>query len=176
VATASFAPVRSSRPDAPPGIEAVILKCLEKDKTRRCGNVAELALALADFGTKRSRPSIERIVDIIQASGLSSSARALPPSSVVARTPTPPTKKVSKSNETLRKPESGDYSTTALSPNTAPGVPRRPKALAIVGRPGGSQRDLRIRESNTKGSGSPLMSLLMPQGTLPGFGWLGSRV
>src|SRR5579863_4287317 len=58
VATASFAPVRSFRSDVPAGLEAVILKCLEKDKGRRYGNVAELALALADFGTKQSRPCV----------------------------------------------------------------------------------------------------------------------
>jgi serine/threonine-protein kinase len=50
VATASFVTVRTFRPDIPAGIEAVLLKCLEKDKTRRYSNVAELALALADFG------------------------------------------------------------------------------------------------------------------------------
>jgi eukaryotic-like serine/threonine-protein kinase len=135
VATASFAPLRTFRPDAQPGLEAVISKCLEKDKRRRYGNVAELALALTDFGSKRSRPSIERIVGIIQASGLSTSALALPPSPVVARTPTPPTK-VSKRSETLLEPESGDYGalgTMAPSANTAPGVPGRGKTRAVVG-------------------------------------------
>jgi serine/threonine-protein kinase len=82
VATASFVTVRTFRPDIPAGIEAVLLKCLEKDKTRRYSNVAELALALADFGSKQSRPSVERTVRIIQASGLSASALALPPSPI----------------------------------------------------------------------------------------------
>jgi serine/threonine protein kinase len=119
VATASLVPLRSFRPDAPPGLEAVILKCLEKDKTRRYVNVAELALALADFGTKRSRSSIERIVGIIQASGLSTSALALPPSPVAPRTPVPP--------------DYGSLGTMAPSANTGLGVPGRPKTLAMVG-------------------------------------------
>jgi eukaryotic-like serine/threonine-protein kinase len=135
VATASFAPLRTFRPDAHPGLEAVVAKCLEKDKKRRYGNVAELALALADFGTKRSRPSIERIVGIIQASGLSASALALPPSPVVPRTPTPPTK-VSTRTETVLQPESVDYGslgTMAPSANTAAGVTGRGKTRAMVG-------------------------------------------
>jgi serine/threonine-protein kinase len=135
VATASFAPVRSFRPDVPPSLEGVILKCLEKDKNRRYANVAELALALTDFGTKRSRPSIEKIVGIIQASGLSTSALALPPSPVVGRSPIPATK-VSKSHETAMQPPASEYAslgTMAPSANTAHGIPRRPKALTVIG-------------------------------------------
>jgi serine/threonine protein kinase len=135
VATASFAPVRLVRPDAPPQLEGVIAKCLEKDKGRRFSNVAELALALADFGSKRSRPSVEKIVGIIQAAGLSASALALPASPVLARTPTPPTK-LSNNPERLVDAESMSYGplgTMAPSANTALGTSGRPKALAIVG-------------------------------------------
>jgi len=135
VATASFAPVRSFRPDVSAGLEAVILKCLEKDKNRRYGNVAELALALADFSSKHSRPSIDRIVRIIQASGLSTSALALPASRVVARRAIPPTK-VSGSDETAMQPEpsaNGTLGTMSPSSHTAPGLPSRSRNLAIVG-------------------------------------------
>jgi len=137
VATASFAPVRTFRPDAPAGLEAVLLKCLEKDKTRRYGNVAELALALADFGTKQSRPSIERIVRIIQASGLSTSALALPPSPAFGAVPVQGTK-LSKSKESLAEPQSvyAPIGTMAPSANTAPGVPAtraRRAAAAVIG-------------------------------------------
>jgi eukaryotic-like serine/threonine-protein kinase len=74
-------PIRALRPDVPPQLEAVILRCLEKDRNRRYSNVAELARELATFGPKRARSSVERISRIIQASGLSQSAVALPPSS-----------------------------------------------------------------------------------------------
>jgi serine/threonine-protein kinase len=137
VATAAFAPVRTFRPHAPAGLEAVLSKCLEKDKKRRYGNVAELALALADFGTKQSRPSIERIVRIIQASGLSASALALPPSPQMAPNPVPGTK-VSKSNETVLEPEGvyAPFGTMAPSATTAPRVPGaargRRTAAAII--------------------------------------------
>jgi eukaryotic-like serine/threonine-protein kinase len=81
IATHPPPPLRSIRPDAPEALEAAILKCLEKDRTRRYRNVAQLAVALAPFGPKRARISVERISGIIQAAGLSDSALALPPSS-----------------------------------------------------------------------------------------------
>ena len=72
-------PIRTLRPDVPAGLEAVILKCLEKDRNQRYPNVAELALALLPFAPKRARVSVERISGIIQAAGLSISAIAMPP-------------------------------------------------------------------------------------------------
>ena len=44
-------PARPSdlRPDLPPGLDAVVLGCLEKDPARRIGSAAELATALAPF-------------------------------------------------------------------------------------------------------------------------------
>jgi serine/threonine protein kinase len=77
-------PLRSFRPDAPPGLEAVILKCLEKDRAARYRNVGELALALLPFAPKRAKASVERISGIIQAAGLSASALSVPSSPPVA--------------------------------------------------------------------------------------------
>ncbi len=123
VATGPFAPVRTFRPDAPDGLEKVILKCLEKDKERRYANVAELALALAEFGSKQSRPFVERIVRIIQASGLSRSALALPASPHLAPSPVPGTQ-VSKSNETVLEPTNAYAAAGTMAPsaNTGPRV------------------------------------------------------
>jgi hypothetical protein len=72
--------IRSLRPDVPSDLEAVIFKCLEKDRSRRYRNVAELALALLPFAPKRARASVERISGIIAGAGLSASALAVPPS------------------------------------------------------------------------------------------------
>ncbi len=52
------------RPDLPPGLEAVILRCLEKDRARRFGSASELAAALLPFAGQTpmrigSMPSIE---------------------------------------------------------------------------------------------------------------------
>jgi eukaryotic-like serine/threonine-protein kinase len=74
-------PMQQSRPDVPAELEAVIQKCLHKDRNLRYRNVAELAIALAPFGPKRARASVERINGIIQGAGLSVSALSLPPSS-----------------------------------------------------------------------------------------------
>jgi eukaryotic-like serine/threonine-protein kinase len=81
IATQTPPPLRSRRPDAPEGLERAVMKCLEKDRSNRYRNVAELAVALAPFAPKRARVSVERISGIIQAAGLSASALALPPSS-----------------------------------------------------------------------------------------------
>ncbi len=81
-------PLRGFRPEVPVALEAVVLKCLEKDRLNRYPNVAELAIALAEFAPKRARASIERITNTIQASGLSVSALAMPPSPLAQRTAT----------------------------------------------------------------------------------------
>ena len=73
--------LRDSRPDAPLGLQEAILRCLQKDRNLRFLNVAQLATALFPYGPKRARDSVERISRIIQASGLSQDALALPPSS-----------------------------------------------------------------------------------------------
>ncbi len=71
-------PLRSIRPEVPAALEAVVLRCLEKDRQRRYANVAELAVALFPFAPKRAKASVERVSGIIQAAGLSASALALP--------------------------------------------------------------------------------------------------
>jgi serine/threonine-protein kinase len=74
-------PLRNKRPEAPAGLEQVILKCLDKDRGRRFQTVGELALALMDFAPKRSKISVERITGVMRAAGLSSASLAMPPSS-----------------------------------------------------------------------------------------------
>ncbi|MGO9835013.1 MAG: serine/threonine protein kinase [Polyangiaceae bacterium] len=80
--------IRTFRPDVPPGLEAVISKCLEKDKRQRYRNVGELALALLPFAPKRAKASVERISGIMQSAGLSASALAVPASPPVDATRT----------------------------------------------------------------------------------------
>jgi serine/threonine-protein kinase len=61
------APLRSIRPDLPAAVEAVVLRCLEKDRARRFADVSELAMALVDFGPPRARVSAERIQRVARA-------------------------------------------------------------------------------------------------------------
>jgi serine/threonine protein kinase len=49
------------RPDAPPELEDVILRCLEKDPEHRFANVAEFAESIAKFAGLESLPSVARI-------------------------------------------------------------------------------------------------------------------
>jgi serine/threonine-protein kinase len=73
--------MQSPRADVPDGLEAVILRCLEKDRGRRYQSVGELGAALLPFGSKRARASVDRISLVMQAAGMSASSMALPPSS-----------------------------------------------------------------------------------------------
>jgi serine/threonine protein kinase len=82
IATQPPLPLRNHRPDAPAALEAVILRCLQKDPKERYANVADMAIALAELGPKRAKASAERIARVIQNAGLASEDTAIPPSSV----------------------------------------------------------------------------------------------
>lgn len=53
------------RPEVPPALGVVIGRALEKNRDRRYQNMAELAVALAPFGTQSARTSAERISRVI---------------------------------------------------------------------------------------------------------------
>ena len=59
----------------PDGLERVIARCLEKDRDRRFANAAELAVALAPFGSDDARLSLTRVTGL-------SRGRTATPSSV----------------------------------------------------------------------------------------------
>jgi serine/threonine protein kinase len=54
-------PLRTRRPDAPEGLEQVILRCLVKDVAGRFQTVAEMATALGPFAPPGAELSIQRI-------------------------------------------------------------------------------------------------------------------
>ncbi len=58
--------IRRHRKDAPRGLEIIIQRCLEKDSANRYPNVAELALALEEFGSAHAHLSVERIQRMIE--------------------------------------------------------------------------------------------------------------
>ncbi|WP_437978035.1 serine/threonine-protein kinase [Sorangium sp. So ce295] len=59
--TESPPPPTTFRRDLPPGLEAAILRCLERDVAKRFKSVAELAGAIVDFGPPLALASLERI-------------------------------------------------------------------------------------------------------------------
>jgi len=76
--------MRLHRPEIPVELEALVLKCLEKDPDKRFADVAQLAVALAPFAPERSRVSIERIVRVIAGR----KEISLPPSAASRASPT----------------------------------------------------------------------------------------
>ena len=61
-----------ARPGLPPPLVNAILRCLEKDRTKRFANIDELAVALSEVAPARARLSIERIARLTAAGGASS--------------------------------------------------------------------------------------------------------
>ncbi len=74
--------MRTTRPEVPPGLDAVVARCLEKKAEKRFANVAELAQALAPFGEARTNARVERIVRIAAASSDRMRAASMAPSSM----------------------------------------------------------------------------------------------
>jgi serine/threonine-protein kinase len=58
-------PIGTLRSDVPPGLEAAILQSLEKERERRWRNVAELAAALAPFGSARASGYAEQVAGVL---------------------------------------------------------------------------------------------------------------
>ncbi|HEY6459038.1 MAG TPA: serine/threonine-protein kinase [Polyangiaceae bacterium] len=66
------APPSSLRPGIPPEVDAIVLRCLRKNKDQRFAHVAELARALAPFGPPSARTSSERIIRTLEGRGSAS--------------------------------------------------------------------------------------------------------
>ena len=81
-------PLREIAPALPAELEAVVMRCLEKDVSRRTASVAELALALRSFASAEGQRAIERIARIggVSSGPLPSSRQIVPASGTVAST------------------------------------------------------------------------------------------
>ncbi|WP_437308214.1 serine/threonine-protein kinase [Sorangium sp. So ce388] len=64
IAAGAPARLRDGCPEAPEGLAAVVLRCLEKDPARRFRSVAELAQALGPYAPEGARLSIDRIARV----------------------------------------------------------------------------------------------------------------
>ena len=80
IATDPPVPLRARRPQAPPELEQVILRCLHKDPNGRYQDVAALAEALMPFASPRGRDSAMRISRVVRGGpGLVALAGSVPP-------------------------------------------------------------------------------------------------
>lgn len=103
------------RPGLPAALDAVVLRCLEKDPTRRYADVVALARALATLAPPAAISLVERIARVsARAAETHAMALAAPPSKV-SRLPPPPPPSVPRAKL--------EASTTAPSVS-APSVPR----------------------------------------------------
>jgi serine/threonine-protein kinase len=65
-------PLRAARPDLSPELETVVMRCLEKDVTKRYQDVAGLARGLAPFGAPEMTAAAERIARLVRGHGAAS--------------------------------------------------------------------------------------------------------
>jgi serine/threonine-protein kinase len=84
VLTGAPTPLGHHRNDAPPGFEALLLRCLERDRDRRFRDVAELAAAMAAYAPPHARVYAERVARVVNMKGArAGSAPELPPAPMV---------------------------------------------------------------------------------------------
>ena len=55
------APLGALRPDLPPGLEAIVLRCMQKNREQRFSSIADLAWSLERFASNETRPLARRI-------------------------------------------------------------------------------------------------------------------
>jgi serine/threonine-protein kinase len=72
-------PISLLRDNVPEGVERAILRCLEKDPDARYAGVADLAQALAPYGSPLARASCQRIEGVLAFSAPRSERPPLPP-------------------------------------------------------------------------------------------------
>jgi serine/threonine protein kinase len=119
-------PLRAARPNAPLELEAVILRCLEKDRAQRYVHVGNLARALCPFAPG-SQPLVERIERVCGVS-----AQPLPTDAALATTPLAAPPAVPASPVVPDSP-AADPSVAPWAPVTSAGAPRQRRSVLWAG-------------------------------------------
>ncbi len=119
-----------ARPDAPPELEALILKCLEKELPKRLPDVAAFAEGLLPFATtRRAHVSVEHIVTVMRGA---SAAANLPAMRAPMRSGASLLESASEGRIAAREP-SNAYAETAVAgaPGLAAASASMPTAAAL---------------------------------------------
>jgi serine/threonine-protein kinase len=82
IATSAPIPPRVLRAQIPAGLEAVVLKCIEKDRDLRYPDVGALARAIAPFAGPHARVASERVTQILAVSQRAKAQRSPIPQAV----------------------------------------------------------------------------------------------
>jgi len=123
-------PPTELRRDIPAGLEAVILRCLEKDREQRYPNVADLATALVPFGTEGSAQSAERIGRMM--SVVPSDAAGQQAIEPVATAPLGPLATEPSPAEAPAGPSEGSVGTVSAWGQPGPATPKPKRALRLT--------------------------------------------
>ncbi|MEO8796424.1 MAG: protein kinase [Polyangiaceae bacterium] len=70
--------LRAKRPDVPPQLEHVVMRCLQRKPDNRYSNVGELAQALGPFASMRGQRTVHRILDVMPIDGSKAPSMAPP--------------------------------------------------------------------------------------------------
>ncbi|HEX3346394.1 MAG TPA: protein kinase [Polyangiaceae bacterium] len=87
IADSSPPSMRTYRPELALAFEAIVMRCLEKERSRRFANVGELAQALYEYGPPRARGSVDRVMRTLETAGLIPGATP-PPREALGSSPT----------------------------------------------------------------------------------------
>jgi serine/threonine-protein kinase len=112
----------SYRPDVPHAFEAIVRRCLHRDRNARAQNVGEIAMTLAPYAPARARPVADRIVALLGASGGGGQGTQILPPPAVGSGAIAPSGPITGSGQVLGAAPPPGMVTGA---ETAAGVPKR---------------------------------------------------
>ena len=117
------------RPDVPHAFQAVVGRCIQRDRAQRAQSVAEVAMMLANYAPTRARPIAERIAGLLGATGTNRGGTMIAASPVTSPS-SPSTPPPTPMPVVGAAPSAGSISVSGITGAT--GLPRKGSATGIV--------------------------------------------